>query len=533
MKRIAGVAGIVVVLMLILLVALPFLVDANSFRPKLESELTNALGRDVKIGDLKFSLLTGGVAADDLSIADDPAFSNAPFVSAKSLKIAVDLAPLIFSRKINVTGITIDQPEIVLLRNASGDWNYSRLGAKSARADKAVSPAPSGNSQLDLSVNLVKITSGRVSLGKTNGRGQPLLLDKLDAELKDFAPASEMPFSLSTNVAGGAIQIDGKAGPIHSEDVTLTPVQIRLKITHLDLAASGVVDSASGMAGLVSIDGTGNSDGKNLNISGRVQAEKLKLVKGGSPATRPAEFDFALTHDLKARSGTLTQGQLHIGSAEADLAGTYTTKGDSTILNATLSGSKMPLSELESMLPALNIVLPTGTKLEAGTAAVKVSVEGPTNHLVATGSLGVNNAQLQGFNLGSKMSVLEKLAGMKGGPNTEIQTLSSNFKASQEGGATLADIKMVASGIGEISGNGTVSPSNELDFRMSASVHGMGSVATLGQNAIPFLVKGTASSPVFEPDIKGLASQQIKGVKSDAVKAATGILGGFLGKKNP
>ena len=72
--------------MLVLAVlALPFLLDANSFRPKIESELSQAIGREVKIGDLRLSIFKGTVTAENLSIADDPAFSRDPFLTAKSI----------------------------------------------------------------------------------------------------------------------------------------------------------------------------------------------------------------------------------------------------------------------------------------------------------------------------------------------------------------------------------------------------------------------------------------------------------------
>src|SRR6266851_7419625 len=137
--RIIRWVAIIVVLLLVAVVALPFLINANEFRPRLESELTKALGRDVKVGNLKLAIMSGGVSADVLSIADDPVFSRSPFVSAKSLNVAVELWPLIFSRKLHVTGITIDQPQIVLLQNAPGDWNFSKLGSKPGA--KTASPA--------------------------------------------------------------------------------------------------------------------------------------------------------------------------------------------------------------------------------------------------------------------------------------------------------------------------------------------------------------------------------------------------------
>jgi len=117
--RIAGIAVAVVILTAL---ALPFFVNANQFRPVLEQRLTAALGREVKIGDLKLSLFSGGASASEVTIADDPSFSKEPFLRAKALAVGVELWPLIFSRELNVTSLTIDQPEIGIFQA----WEASR-----------------------------------------------------------------------------------------------------------------------------------------------------------------------------------------------------------------------------------------------------------------------------------------------------------------------------------------------------------------------------------------------------------------------
>ena len=111
-KRWFRIAGIAVAVFLVLLVVLPLLINVNSFRPKIESEATNALGRQVKLGDLSLSILSGTVGIEDISIADDPAFSKSPFITAKSLKVGVELMPLIFSKQLNVTGIVLEEQQM-------------------------------------------------------------------------------------------------------------------------------------------------------------------------------------------------------------------------------------------------------------------------------------------------------------------------------------------------------------------------------------------------------------------------------------
>jgi AsmA protein len=129
MKRGLKILGIVVGVLIVIVIAVPFFIDANSFRPKLESDMSAALGRPTKVGNLSLSLLSGSVTADDISIADDPAFSKTPFVQAKSLKVGVELIPLIFSKTLNVTEITLNQPEISLVHSENGEkWNFSSLG---------------------------------------------------------------------------------------------------------------------------------------------------------------------------------------------------------------------------------------------------------------------------------------------------------------------------------------------------------------------------------------------------------------------
>ena len=85
-KRGLTIAAIVVAVVFLIVIAVPLFIDVNSFRPKIESTATDALGRKVTVGNLGLSLLTGSVTADNIAIAEDPAFGTSPFVTAKSLQ---------------------------------------------------------------------------------------------------------------------------------------------------------------------------------------------------------------------------------------------------------------------------------------------------------------------------------------------------------------------------------------------------------------------------------------------------------------
>jgi AsmA protein len=529
LKRILKWVGIFFVLFILIVVSLPFLINVDRFRPTLQSALTNALGRQVTLGNLRLDVLTRAVTADDLSVAEDPAFGKPAFLRAKSLHVGVEILPFLFSRKLIVTDLVLDQPEIDLVQSPTGDWNFSNLGAKSTTAQP--SAPSSANTPLDLSVKLIKVSDGRVNMSRTLGHWKPIALEQVNIELRDFSSTSSFPFSLSAQVrGGGSLQADGNAGPLNPADSSMTPVTVNMKMSNLDLAGSGMNDVAPSVSGLVSFDGSGQSDGSTMNLKGKLQAEKLKLSRNGTSDARPVDVDFSVEHDLRKHSGVIHQGDIHIGAAAAQLTGTYAEQGESMLLNVKLNGVNMPVQELESLLPPMGVVLPAGTSLKGGTATVNLSMSGPSDHLVTTGSLSLDNTMLAGFDLPKKMGTIERLAGIKEGPDTRIQALSADLR-SDANGIDAQAMKLVMPAIGELSGAGTVSPANELNFKMSATVHTSGLLAVAGNTPIPFTVGGTCSDPVFRADIGALGKQEIKGVEGDARKAAGGLLNGLLGGK--
>jgi hypothetical protein len=164
--------------------------------------------------------------------------------------------------------------------------------------------------------------------------------------------------------------------------------------------------------------------------------------------------------------------------------------------------------------------------LKGGTAGVKAAIQGPINRLVITGSLDMSNTRLVGFNLSSRLTGIEKLAGIKGGPDTEIEQLSGNVKVTPEGIAA-DSLKIVVPAVGDVAGSGTVKPDTTLNFKMQASVHTGGLAAALNNEPIPFTVDGTCADPLFHPDISAVVKGEVKGLG----KAAGGLVKGLLGGK--
>ncbi|HEY2843811.1 MAG TPA: AsmA family protein, partial [Bryobacteraceae bacterium] len=179
MKRLAKWIGIVFAVVIAAVVSLPFLINVDQFRPTLQAELTKALGREVTLGNLRLKVWAGEVTADDLAVAEDPSFGKPAFLQAKSLHVGVELWPFLMSRRLIVTNLSIDQPEITLVQSPSGDWNFSSLGTKSKAPAAAAAPGPA-REPLNLSVELLKITNGRLTLRRTVGHWKPLVLQQVN-----------------------------------------------------------------------------------------------------------------------------------------------------------------------------------------------------------------------------------------------------------------------------------------------------------------------------------------------------------------
>jgi AsmA protein len=539
MRRVLRVLGILIALLVAAAVSLPFLINANQFKPKLEAALSDALGRRVTIGDLKTSILSGGVTANGLAIAEDPAFGSAPFLEAKSLDVGVELWPLITARKLNVTRLTIEQPGVRLLQAPSGRWNYSSLGGKPAQ-EPAPAAAPEGGKGMDISAKLVRLVDGRFSMGTTGGRQKPLALERVNLEVRDFSPSSSFPFTFTAKVAGGGnIKLEGNAGPFDAADAELTPFSATMDIAQLNLAAV-LAGTAPDVAGIASLRGKAQSAGGRLSLSGKLSADGLKLVKNGSAVRKPVELNFALVEDLRQHAGVIERGDVRVGAAAASLTGTIVQSGGTTNLDMKFAGRNMPVPELAALLPALGIALPAGSKLEGGVATALFTLKGPADRAVANGTVALNDTRLANFDLGTKMALVQQLAGIQSIRDTDIQTLSANLQMSPAG-IEVRDLRLVAPAIAQLSGNGTVSPTNALDFKMSAIIQTARS-ALLSRTAVPFFIQGTAENPVFRPDVQGLAKTEARGLVQSEVqkqlpgstgKAISNALDKLLGGKKP
>jgi hypothetical protein len=710
MTRFALIAvGAVVLLIVLVAVCLPLFLNADSFRTRIESTLTKSLGRKVTIGKLDLSVWSGGLVATNSTVADDPAFSTQPFIQADSVKIGVEILPLIFSKQLHIRGFSLVSPKVQLLRAVNGTWNYSTIGKSAA---PSAQDAETKQTFPDLTVGHVTVENGRFTVGTQPAAGATAsaparVYDQVNLEVKDFGFRNSFPFSVSAHLpADGTVSLSGTAGPINQQDASATPFSGHLEMKHIDPLAAGFVDASAGITGLVEsmvldaswngqqmhvtkllvdtphltlvrsnapappkpaganpegatmlenlyvdnaqvkngsvtlttagqtgsavyqqlnaqitnltpktaspftvsaqlpgggtlnangtagpfnqqnnaatpvnaqvtlkhvelassgvlppdagIGGTADlqaqiqSNGQTLNATGSTQIAGIKLAKNGQPSSKPVQVQFAVAQNEQAMTGEVQKATFTVGRAVINMNGTYQSSGPTTAIKLKVNGDGVPIDELEAFLPAAGVRLPQGSALRGGTLTTALTVSGSTANPVISGPVRLNNTQLAGFDLGSKLQTLSQLTGGKigsaTGSGTNIRSLSMNIREA-DGAIQTDNIALDVAGVGTATGAGTVSAAGALNYNMilkltelaggasgtnaaaaspagskaallgslagmiGGGAAGAGGAGALGdiasgilKNGIPVAIGGTTSNPTFAPNLRGVAS---------------------------
>jgi len=512
---------IAVVVVIVILVIVPFLIPVNQFKPTIEAKASAALGRQVQLGDLSLSLLTGSLSADNLAVSDDPKFGQTPFLTAKSVRVGVAMMPLIFSRALNITSVTIKDPQVTLLHNPAGQWNYSSIGGATANTANN-----QNNSSSELSVEKLSLENGTIIVGYV-GNPKRTTYDHVNVEASNISTHSKFPVSVSADLPGGGkFKLDGTAGPLDATDAALTPVDAKLTASSLNLGSTGFIEPNTGLGGLLDLDASLTSTQGQAETKGNAKLSKALFIQGGSASSVPLVVDFDTKYDLAKQSGTLNGTTLKISGATAQVSGTYNNSGENTIVNVKVDGQNMPAKDLAAFLPAVGIRLPNGASIESGTLSENLTMAGPTTNLVTSGNAGIFSVKLAGFDLGSKMSSISAITGLKSGKDLDIEKMTSNLRMTRDG-LRADNFIAVLPAFGQIVGAGTIDAKNNLDFKMAAtlksgianvanptgaltSVLGGGSSGCKNGVTVPFKIEGTTADPKFVPDVGGVAAGMLK-----------------------
>ncbi len=127
MKKIVKIIGVLAVLLAILVVGLNIFVKSYLTDARIKTLVVppaeKVLGRRVTIGSINVSLFSG-ITIKNFAVKEQDGETD--FIHAKAFKIRYDLLPLL-RKKLRVTEILLDSPNIKVIRDRDGRFNFSSL----------------------------------------------------------------------------------------------------------------------------------------------------------------------------------------------------------------------------------------------------------------------------------------------------------------------------------------------------------------------------------------------------------------------
>ena len=445
MRKLLIVIGVIVVIVVAVLLALPHLIDVNQYRGQVQAQLQQRLNRPVQLGQMSLGVFPIRVEVNNVIIGDDPSFhSNVPFAQVGELDVSVKLFPLI-AGNVEVNSLEMKQAKIELIRNAQGVWNFSTAGNAPAAtplgetggaiaACQAGSPsAPSEQKQFTLGE--LKITDSQIAITDYQKHQARAVYDHIDVSLKDYAPGSPFSIDATAHLPGSGSQtfrLTGDGGPVNNADFTATPFKGTVKLEQVSLSAAQKFLNTAALEGT---DAVISGSTKLTNSNGKMTADgSLKLenaVIHGVQAGYPISADFDVTDDLTNDVIQIRKASLKLGSTPLAVNGTLNTRPNPSVVDVNVSTSNASIQEVARLASAFGVAFSPNTKI-AGQLTLNVHAQGPTDHLALNGNVNGRNLEVTGSDIPQPVRVPAIDLAMN-----PQQIQSNNFTATS-GATTLA-----------------------------------------------------------------------------------------------
>lgn len=245
-----AVGGVVTLVILILLV-LPFFVDAEKYKPLLENKVTEMTGRPFSVGgDVNLSFFPFvGVSFSDLHLGNPPGFEATDFLSIKSFEVRVKLLPLL-SRDVQVKRFVLKEPQIVLIKSKQGRGNWEFITKNAEKSAPETAQKPTSENPLEglpirsLTVGDFSVTKGSIAwIDKASDTRTTI--DQLDLVLSDLSFDRPIGLTFSARMDDKPVAVNGTVGPIGQDPGKATiPLDLNVKaLSDLALTLKGSVAS--------------------------------------------------------------------------------------------------------------------------------------------------------------------------------------------------------------------------------------------------------------------------------------------------
>lgn len=246
MRRILTALAVILVLILAVAIALPFMIPESVYRDRAQMAASDALGRDVVLaGDVSLNILPRvEIRANDVTIGNAEGFGDEAFAEAAEMRLAVQLWPL-FSQRVEIDEFVLTDPVIRLTQQGGrNNWTFAPRHAEGDDGDATVPSRPgfrqgAGALPFDGTLTAVRIENGRIIY--TDG-GDTRTIEGLDLALS--MPGIDEPVDIdgSLTTEGETVEFDIELGSLRAFfEGARTDLDVTLGGRLVDLSLDGAV----------------------------------------------------------------------------------------------------------------------------------------------------------------------------------------------------------------------------------------------------------------------------------------------------
>ncbi|MFW8600473.1 AsmA family protein [Desulfobacterota bacterium M19] len=239
MKKVAKIAGVLAVLLIIVVAGLnifvkSYLTDAR-IKTLVVPPVEKALGRRVTVGSIKVSLFSG-IIINNFAVKEQDGQTD--FLHVRAFKIGYDLLPLLH-KQLRVSEILLDSPTVKVIRNRDGSFNFSSFihkkgkevaaPEKTAGAAAAVLPFALTVDRIRIVDAVLTVRDAKKELPDTDVKADMTMRVKMgrDFDLTGIDYRGRMTMEIKA--------VLGKLAPMADVQMNFTPKQIVYTIkTRLD-----------------------------------------------------------------------------------------------------------------------------------------------------------------------------------------------------------------------------------------------------------------------------------------------------------
>lgn len=455
-----------IALVIVLLIAAPFFISADTYKSLLTAQVKKMTGRTLVIaGDASLTLFPNvALKVENVSLSNPEGFADKDLTTIGKLTVDLALMPLL-DKRIEMQGATLENAVIALEERADGTKSWEMMPAvKGTEVNAAPAEKKAKNDMSNIVLGSVSIKDSKVTYRKTGKK--PVVLENINVSIDSAGFDTNLDASIEALYNGATVGVKATIeNPKAFLAGTPTNVDVNANVPHTSIAfkgtaamaqallAKGAFDAsikdmpaltqwatgkASGGVKAIAAKGTLSASGKTyaltgatlkadsveatgdiaVNLEGKIPSIKGKMMLGSLSldALSPASTASAPAA-ANAKTSTPSGGW---STAAIDLSGLRAANADISVSASDISSGKVKLGATSFRIKlndgALN-VKDIATSLYGGTASGDISAN-------ASGAVGANLAA-KGIQIEPLMTALSGKSRLAGTTNLTLNVSGS------------------------------------------------------------------------------------------------------------